>query len=397
MKTAPALSIVSAALTDAEALIAAAPFAALRADLRASLLERDDEVDGICTALIAGEHVLLLGPPGTAKSALANAISRALSGSRYFERLMGRFTVPEELFGPTSIAGLRADRFERVIDGFLPTADVAFLDEIFKANSAILNSLLTLINERKFDYGTARISVPLKLLIGASNELPEQDEALEALYDRFCVRFWVRPTTARASKRALLRMRGEPGATVAITAADVERARAAADQVVVPPEVEDAIIDCAEALARDVGVYVSDRRLRKIGKLVRARALLAGRATATLDDVMVLVDSAWTKPDERPAVLGVVTRTVAPALADALKLLDAATEARAQVDTKNRLDSTAIGKAAGVKKQIDEMATKARQLVPAGSSGAEKIEDVAKRIDALGTEIVAAISEAFRK
>eukprot|EP00887_Chlorella_sp_A99_P000959 scaffold5.g959.t1 len=155
-------------------------------DLQSGLLERETEVRLLLLAALCGEHLLLLGPPGTAKSELSRRLS-ALTGGRYFERLLTRFSVPEELFGPLSMRGLENDEYVRQIEGYLPTAEVAFIDEIFKANSAILNALLTLLNERLFDNGSKRLAVPLLCLVGASNELPESEE-LDALYDRFLIR-----------------------------------------------------------------------------------------------------------------------------------------------------------------------------------------------------------------
>jgi len=156
----------------------------LRDALLDGLVERDDAVRLALLAAIAGEHLLLVGPPGTAKSLVATRLSQAFSEATFFQKLMTRFTVPEEVFGPFSIRGLEEDRYERKTERYLPTASVAFLDEIFKANSAILNSMLTLLNEREFDNGTQRAKTPLVAVVGASNELPEDGE-LDALYDRW--------------------------------------------------------------------------------------------------------------------------------------------------------------------------------------------------------------------
>jgi MoxR-like ATPase len=125
------------------------PIQQLRTDLAARFPERKDVIDGALAAVLAGEHVLVLGPPGTAKSALARAIAQAFGGA-YFERLLTKFSTPEELFGAISLKALEQDRFARVVTGKLPEAEFAFVDEVFKANSAILNSLLTLVNERVF-------------------------------------------------------------------------------------------------------------------------------------------------------------------------------------------------------------------------------------------------------
>ena len=151
-------------------------FDQLRTELNQHFPERGSVIDGALMAVLAGEHVLLLGPPGTAKSALVRAIAQAFGGT-YFERLMTRFSTPEELFGPISLKALEQDQFVRNSQGKLPTAEFAFVDEVFKANSAILNSLLAVVNERVFhNDGAGPVPVPLVSLFGASNELPEGKE-----------------------------------------------------------------------------------------------------------------------------------------------------------------------------------------------------------------------------
>jgi len=153
----------------------------LQKHLQHGLIERDTPIRLALLAMLSGEHLLLIGPPGTAKSELARRLRRVFRGGQYFERLLTKFSVPEELFGPLSIKALEEDRYERLTDSYLPSASIAFIDEIFKANSAILNALLTLLNEREFDNGAQRVKTPLAAVIGASNELPEGDE-LDALY-----------------------------------------------------------------------------------------------------------------------------------------------------------------------------------------------------------------------
>ena len=152
-------------------------------------MKRDELVDGALLALLAGQHLLLIGPPGTAKSMLARELCRRIDG-QYFEWLLTKFTTPEEIFGPLSLVALEQGRYERVTELKLPEAEIAFLDEVFKANSAILNSLLTILNERRFHQGNVAAQVPLRTLVAASNELPDEDE-LAALYDRFLLRFVV--------------------------------------------------------------------------------------------------------------------------------------------------------------------------------------------------------------
>lgn len=316
--------------------VALAALQSLRADLRANLFERDAEIDCMLTALVAGEHILLLGPPGTAKSALSNALSSALHG-RNFTRLFTRFTTPEEVFGPYSLSGIKADRYERVIDGYLATAEVAFLDEVFKANSAILNALLTVLNERVFDNGNKRIQVPLEIAIGASNELPE-DESLAALYDRFVLRRWVKPIGSRDNMRALLSGAGKPKITARLAADELTALRALADAAPVPAAVMDMVLDLREKLAQDVGVEVSDRRWVKAVRLLRAHAVLEGRLEVVADDLEILADTLWDKPEDRPAVYGAILATISPGAAKAMELRDAAFEAFSKI---NLTDKTA--------------------------------------------------------
>src|SRR5947209_13722124 len=154
--------------------------------LEARFLGKDEVIRLLLIAVLAGEHAVLIGPPGTAKSALIRTFARLLH-ARYFEYLLTRFTEPNEIFGPVDIAAFREGKYQRRIEGMLPESEIVFLDEVFKSNSAILNALLTLLNERQYSNGGKLLTVPLISLFGASNEIPNDDN-LAAIFDRFLLR-----------------------------------------------------------------------------------------------------------------------------------------------------------------------------------------------------------------
>jgi MoxR-like ATPase len=297
----------------------------LRTQMKGAFIARDAEIDGLLLALLARTHVLLLGPPGTAKSLVTQVFAGALGGD-YFQRLLTAFTAPEELFGPYDLSALDAGRYERAVQGYLPTATVAFCDEVFKANSAILNSMLTVLNERQFDNGTQRLQLPLELCVGASNEYPE-DASLDALYDRFTLRYWTQYVPTRAGRLALLTAADPAQVVTAKLAPEAVRVlQQAVRDVVVPPQVLELLCDVADKLAKDNGITVSDRRLRGMVRLLQASAALDGRTTATSRDLLVLADSVWHRHEQRPAVLATVMAVAAPQLAAATKLADSARE-----------------------------------------------------------------------
>jgi len=255
--------------------------------MEAGLVERRPIVRLALLAALAGEHTLLIGPPGTAKSQLARRLHLAFREALYFERLLTRYTVPEELFGPLSISALEDDRYERQTAGFLPKASIAFIDEVFKANSAILNALLTLLNEREFDNGPRREPCPLISVIGATNEVPE-DEVGEAFFDRFLVRLPVVPVSPQGFRRLLDLDASQLSSPVeALRESDRAAISRAAQEFRVTEEVAGLLVELRAWLATQQ-TYVSDRRWVKITWLLKVAAATDGRTALSIWDLWLL-------------------------------------------------------------------------------------------------------------
>jgi MoxR-like ATPase len=366
------------------------PITQLRTDLAGRFPERTNIIDGALAAVLAGEHVLLLGPPGTAKSALARAIAQAFGGS-YFERLLTKFSTPEELFGAISLKALEQDRFARVVTGKLPEAEFGFIDEIFKANSAILNSLLAIINERVFHNDGAPISCPLVTMFGASNELPDGKD-LEALFDRFLLRFEVGYLLRPANLRIVLAA-PEPTATQAMKMADLRKAQTDVAKIAITDETIDALIEIRDA-CKGEGIIASDRRWKKALKIVQAVAWMAGEKKTSPEDLAILVDSLWREPKDRPKVARLVGKLADPVGAQAAEILDAARETAAKVVVLKSGDRKAyIAQAAQALEQFQAQQKKLGQLAKgAGRRAFSVIQDANDEIIAIHTDLARTVS-----
>ena len=326
-------------------------FKLLLQEMNRGIYEKETEISLSLLAALAGESIILLGPPGVAKSMVARQLKTAFREAQSFEYLMSRFSTPDEIFGPVSIQKLKtSDTYERAVEGYLPTADVVFLDEIWKAGPAIQNTLLTVINEKIFRNGNREMHLPLKLLVAASNELPAKGEGLEALWDRFVIRIESRPIKLEKNFRAmLLEVKSEEqrasevkseerGAfevkseerrvnnSNAITAEEYAEWTERIDKIGVKIEVLDAISAIRKSLravnvdeaAERRNIYVSDRRWKNIVRLLRTSAFMQDREEVDICDLLPIYHCLWQEPEERDTIRNIVIRALFSPFADKL-------------------------------------------------------------------------------
>ena len=320
-------------------------FELLLREMNRGIYEKETEISLSLLAALAGESIILLGPPGVAKSMVARQLKTAFRDAQSFEYLMSRFSTPDEIFGPVSIQKLKtSDTYERAVEGYLPTADVVFLDEIWKAGPAIQNTLLTVINEKIFRNGNREMHLPLKLLVAASNELPAKGEGLEALWDRFVIRIESRPIKLEKNFRAMLLeshadFSGSTGglghadfadnadfSDLKITAEEYAEWAEKICKIGVKEEVLDAISAIRKSLravnvdeaAERRNIYVSDRRWKNIVRLLRTSAFMQDREEVDICDLLPIYHCLWQEPEERDAIRSIVIRALFSPFAEKL-------------------------------------------------------------------------------
>lgn len=338
-------------------------FYALRQELNAFMLEREVAVEAALLALLTGEHLLLLGPPGTAKSLMVRSICERIHGATYFERLLTRFSTPEEIFGPLSLSALEHDQYRRVTAGTLVEAHLAFIDECYKANSSILNALLGIMNERIYHEAGQAAPVPLLSLMGASNETPD-DQSLAALHDRFLLRVTVPYLADDDSLRRLLDL-GSAQPTATITLDDVRTAQAEVTAVPLTTDTREAIIAIKHALEGD-GIAASDRRWKATANLVRAKSWLEGDVTTCADHCEVLVHALWGEPGQQRVVERCVSKICNPLNLEAVELEDAAKDL---FDQKPAADTANLTQALEpLLKQLGDIHSRLEQRINASPS-----------------------------
>jgi MoxR-like ATPase len=362
-------------------------------ELSGLFFERKEEIRGLLVGLLSREHVLLLGPPGAAKSELAEELCSRIvwdDGSRtgYFRWLLSRTSTPEELFGPVSLRALEEDSYRRKTKGKLPEARIAFLDEVFECNSAVLNGLLSVLNERLFFNDGEPTQIPLEIVVAASNEPPAEREGLEALLDRFLLRYMVSYVREEGSFGALLRRESEvPLRRTKITASELFEAQEEARRVD-PSGVLPAIAALRRELS-EAGIPVSDRRYARSLKLLRANAYLEGRHGVAEEDLLLLANVLWAEPEQIPEVRKKVMVLASPELSEAQDLLDEAREIHKKATSAPGERAAEEGQEANAKlRELTNRLLTLRNDAESVSRGTEKIDEALSAVVEMNREVI---------
>ncbi|MBZ6133567.1 AAA family ATPase [Streptomyces olivaceus] len=343
----------------------AAGLRAIGDELSDRFYERADVVRTLLVTLLAGQHSLLLGPPGTAKSEMARELTGRIEGASYWEILLSKFTAPTRMFGPIDVAALARGEYRQVYDGRATTAHVAFIDEIFKCSTAALNETLGYLNERIYhpESGGEPVRCPLIGAITASNELPDGEDSA-AIYDRLLVRIEVKYLEDPSNFAALVRSAVSRPAAPTRTTVELAALRRAVAEHVPAVDVPDLIVDAVctlRAALRRRELLASDRRWRQAVGLLQASAYLDGRRSVTENDLSVLTHVLWNSPAERPAVEREVLHLVNPDAKEALDLADTIDELEAQLDAMAGQSREALSEWV-ITKAHHQLATAGRRL-----------------------------------
>ena len=389
----------------------------LEAELNTVLIERQEAVRAALVALIAGQNMVLLGPPGCGKSLIVTELARRIqdngvtgngttsvtgpgggssnsSGLKCFTLLMTRYTDPDEVFGPVSLAALKNDERRRTLTHRLAQAHFGFLDEVFKANSAVLNALLTVLNEREFDNGgPTRLKLPLISLFGASNELPEGQE-LEAFWDRFLLRMVIGPVSEAGFEKLINLLTGSrPQPTAFLNLSELQTLQVQARQLPFSSTLRTAYLRLRRELGAK-GITASDRRWGQCLGLLQAHALIEGRHTVEEDDLVILDHALWNTPEQRTDIKKAVGQLANPTAAKALEYFDLATSIHTTAltayhkttsdDERSRLVVEAVGKLKTVLQNLISNCAPEHKLVLEGG-GRDGIKGVIAALNTAAT------------
>ena len=334
-------------------------FQAVRDGLCTVFREREDAIECMTLAALSGNHALLVGPPGTAKSALFFGFLASFPDARKFQTLVTKFGTEDEYFGPVKLSALKNDQWERNLDGRLAGVECAFLDEVFKGSDSVLNAFLSAMNERLYKGKP----IPLRMLVGASNELPEE-EILAAVYDRFLLRDLVSYVEADATWMQIVATPPAYTVSAQITLKEWDAARADVERVTLPNRIVQELLRLRNELKAN-GLVVSDRRWIALTRVLRAAAWLDDSSEVELDHLTVLKYGLWQKPDDRPRVVAVLDTVDRSVVAKAIEIVDAAMRAYAHRPTEQAAYFEALPKLAA---EVTDAAKRVQEQLQGGVS-----------------------------
>ncbi|EIG8813216.1 BspA family leucine-rich repeat surface protein [Campylobacter lari] len=348
-------------------------------ELNKGLLERDEVIILVLLAFFSGKSIFLYGPPGTDKSMIARRSALAFGeDNHFFTYLMNRFSTPEEVFGPIDIKALKENKLKRVTKGYLPCANFAFLDEIWKSSPAILNTLLTIINEKIYKDGEDNIEVPLYGLICASNEFPAANQGLEALYDRMLIRYEILPLEQRESFENLLRNKSEK---IMIKnhfqAEELQKILSESENVEFPDEAMEILLNIKSDIELhnqnlediDELIYISDRRYKNIAQLLKVCAYLNDRKEILPIDLALLKHCLWSNEKDKIIIKEILQKNLSFSN-DFIKIKNAI------LDLENKFDTVIQNK----KKSLQEKQKSSDNFLPKLQSIQKNIIDLEQKI-----------------
>ena len=353
-------------------------------------MEREAIIRGLLIATIAKGNILLLGAPGAAKTAIAERLSNQLGGS-FFSRLLTKVSAPEELFGPLSLKALEQDQYKRVTSGKLPEADIAVIDEIFKCNSAVLNTMLPIMNERVY-FGDSNLpkAIPLQVLIGLSNELPDggTNGELSALWDRFELRYVVEYIKDERNFAKMILLNTKQVLTM-ISMQELQTAQLQAEQVKITDDTVNVLVRLWKEL-KSQGFVISDRRFRNSLRFLKAQAWLEGSTEVTNDDVAILAHMLWTEPEHIKQIKKIVLGFSNPLLVKANEIFDGAFELTAKLkESPEGTERTSIATEANHKLKVAQkmLDSLIKQAKLEGKSASRIVERL-NQLKAMNEEVV---------
>jgi MoxR-like ATPase len=352
-------------------------------DLNDYFVERKNEIHGLLLGLISGSNVLLIGPPGTAKSMLVSSWAKTLDKSKYFAWQLHQFSTPEELFGPYSLSLLDQDKYVRITEGKMPDADIAFIDEVFKCSHGNLNAMLSILNERVFFNDGKAVPLDLKCVIGASNEVPEDGDHLEAFMDRFTLKYIVDPIVENENFATMLKNSEIFYPKTSVTMEEVRNASQEINRISIDESIVSLIIELRNKLSTKIpgknkttlAVNVTDRMFRLATRILKAEAWLNGASSVVEDDLEILQNVLWSDPTDKLKVYSSILEVINPEKDKVMQLY------YDSEDLYNKLQTeTSTAKTDKDRKAIEPKAFETAQKIRSAKAKiAEHIKDLEKK------------------